>query len=64
MPPESSIVMDSDIGGDVDDALALVLAATSPEVDLRLVTTVGGKPALSGRRHAEQRRAADERLAA
>jgi len=36
------IVIDTDIGDDIDDALALALALNSPEVDLRAVTTVFG----------------------
>ncbi len=35
------ILLDTDIGGDVDDAFALALALASPEVDLVGVTTVG-----------------------
>lgn len=38
------ILLDTDIGTDVDDALALVLAARSPEIELVSVTTTGGKP--------------------
>jgi purine nucleosidase len=34
------IVLDSDIGTDIDDVYALILAATSPELDLLTVTTV------------------------
>lgn len=34
------VVLDTDIGTDIDDAYALVLAAVSPELDLRAVTTV------------------------
>jgi len=34
------VILDTDIGTDIDDAYALVLAATSPELDLRAVTTV------------------------
>src|SRR5262245_23680130 len=37
------IILDTDIGSDVDDAYALVLAARSPQLDLRAVTTVHGK---------------------
>ncbi|MGQ0636186.1 MAG: nucleoside hydrolase [Planctomycetaceae bacterium] len=37
------IILDTDIGTDVDDAYALVLAARSPQLDLRAVTTVHGK---------------------
>lgn len=43
MPPKP-VVLDTDIGTDVDDALALVLAARSPELSLLSVTTVGGRP--------------------
>jgi inosine-uridine nucleoside N-ribohydrolase len=35
------ILLDTDLGDDVDDAFALALAANSPEFDLRGVTTVG-----------------------
>lgn len=34
------IILDTDIGDDIDDALALALALQSPELDLRAVTTV------------------------
>jgi purine nucleosidase len=34
------IIFDTDIGGDIDDALALALALQSPELDVRAVTTV------------------------
>jgi inosine-uridine nucleoside N-ribohydrolase len=34
------IILDTDIGDDVDDALALAIALNSPEIDLRGVTTV------------------------
>lgn len=36
------IVLDTDIGGDIDDAFALALVLSSPELDLRAVTTVSG----------------------
>jgi len=36
------VVIDTDIGDDIDDALALALALNSPELDLRGVTTVYG----------------------
>lgn len=36
------IVIDTDIGSDPDDALALVLALASPEVDVRGITIVSG----------------------
>jgi purine nucleosidase len=35
------LLLDTDIGTDVDDAFALALALASPELDLRGVTTVG-----------------------
>jgi inosine-uridine nucleoside N-ribohydrolase len=38
------ILLDTDIGTDVDDALALAFAANSSEVELVSVTTVGAKP--------------------
>jgi inosine-uridine nucleoside N-ribohydrolase len=40
-PDKVPILLDTDIGGDVDDAFALALALASPEVDLLGVTTVG-----------------------
>ena len=35
------IVLDCDLGSDVDDALCLALALCSPELELLAVTTVG-----------------------
>ena len=35
------VVLDTDIGADVDDAFALALAIASPEIDIVGVTTVG-----------------------
>src|SRR5918997_583247 len=40
VPAPVPLVIDTDPG--IDDALALLLALASPEVDLRLVTTVHG----------------------
>ncbi len=37
------VVIDTDIGDDIDDALALAFACLSPEVRLRAVTTVYGR---------------------
>src|SRR5947209_17095171 len=34
------VIFDTDIGDDIDDALALALALQSPELDVRAVTTV------------------------
>src|SRR5579871_5641419 len=38
------ILLDTDIGSDIDDAFALALILASPELDLRGVTTVGTDP--------------------
>jgi purine nucleosidase len=43
------IILDTDIGTDVDDALALTLAVHSPEIDILAVTTVGVDARLRGR---------------
>ncbi len=43
------IVLDTDIGTDVDDALALALALASPELELVAVTTVSGDTPLRAR---------------
>lgn len=43
------IIFDTDIGSDVDDALALTLAVHSPELDVLAVTTVDGDVHLRGR---------------
>jgi purine nucleosidase len=43
------IILDTDIGTDVDDALALTLAVCSPEIDILAVTTVGVDVRLRGR---------------
>jgi purine nucleosidase len=40
--PPLPIVIDTDVGADPDDALALILALASPEVDVRGVTIVSG----------------------
>ena len=36
------VLLDTDLGSDIDDAFALALILASPELDLRGVTTVGG----------------------
>lgn len=36
------LILDTDIGGDVDDALALAFALRHPDIQLRAVTTVSG----------------------
>jgi inosine-uridine nucleoside N-ribohydrolase len=43
------IVLDTDMGSDVDDALALALAVASPEIELVAVTTVSREPGLRAR---------------
>jgi purine nucleosidase len=43
------IVLDTDIGTDIDDVYALIFAATSPELDLRAVTVVNNDVALRAR---------------
>ena len=40
-PKGIPVVIDTDIGGDIDDAFALALAVASPELDIVGVTTVG-----------------------
>lgn len=41
-PRKIPVILDTDIGSDVDDAFALALVAASPELDLRAVTTSAG----------------------
>ena len=43
-----ALILDTDIGDDVDDAFALAYAARHPQIDLRAVTTVLGRHALAG----------------
>jgi inosine-uridine nucleoside N-ribohydrolase len=40
-PKKVPVVIDTDIGADIDDAFALALAVASPELDILGVTTVG-----------------------
>src|SRR5436190_18373509 len=58
------VLLDTDIGTDIDDAFALALILASPELDLRGVTTVGGDTqvralmvcrflTMTGRRHTQ-----------
>src|SRR2546423_2834811 len=47
--PPTKIILDTDIGDDVDDAFALGLALQSPEVEVVGVTTAWGDTALRGR---------------
>lgn len=43
------IILDTDIGGDVDDALALAFALSSPEINIVGVTTVNTDPPMRAR---------------
>jgi purine nucleosidase len=43
------ILLDTDVGTNVDDAVAIALVCASPELDLRAVTTVSGDTALRAR---------------
>jgi purine nucleosidase len=40
MPTRKKIVIDTDFGTDVDDALALALALASPEIEIVSIFTV------------------------
>jgi len=53
------LIIDTDIGDDIDDALAIALAARSPEVDLVGVTTVFQRARLRARLAAHLLRAYD-----
>lgn len=48
-PTKIPVLLDTDIGTDIDDAFALALIIHSPEFDLRGVTTVSGDPAARAR---------------
>ena len=41
-PKKTPILLDTDIGTDIDDAFAVALIARSPELELLGVTTVSG----------------------
>jgi len=47
--PKTKIILDTDIGDDVDDAFALGLALQSPEIEIVGVTTAWGDTALRAR---------------
>src|SRR5215472_7022688 len=47
--PPSRIILDTDIGDDIDDAFALALAFESPEIRVIGVTTAWGNTALRAR---------------
>ncbi len=44
-----SLILDTDLGGDIDDALALAFCVRHPDIDLRAVTTVADDTARRGR---------------
>src|ERR1700750_2353424 len=48
-PAKTKIIIDTDIGDDLDDAFALGLALNSPEVDIVGITTVWGDTTLRAR---------------
>jgi purine nucleosidase len=48
-PQKHIVLIDTDVGDDIDDALALALALRSPEIELRGVTTVFGDTQLRAR---------------
>ncbi|MCI0683583.1 MAG: nucleoside hydrolase [Gemmataceae bacterium] len=41
--PRVPVIIDTDIGSDVDDAFALALALASPDLDIKAITTVGAQ---------------------
>ena len=43
------VILDTDIGNDIDDTWALVFALLRNELDIRLVTTVLGDPIYSAK---------------
>ena len=47
--PKIPVILDTDIGTDIDDAFALALIIDSPEFDLLGVTTVSGDTAARAR---------------
>ena len=51
------VVLDTNIGGDMDDALALAFALNSPELDVLAVTTVSTDPSMRARLAARMLRA-------
>ena len=52
------VILDTDIGDDIDDALALALARQSPELNIRAIVTV----LQQGERRADQVVEADRKL--
>jgi len=58
------IILDTDIGGDIDDAFALALIVDSPELELLGVTTVSGDTQARARLAAKMLWGGRRRLAA
>jgi purine nucleosidase/pyrimidine-specific ribonucleoside hydrolase len=56
------IILDTDIGDDIDDAMALALMLASPELDLQAVTTVFGNVAARSRQARTLLKLAGERF--
>ena len=48
-PAKTKIIVDTDIGDDIDDAFALALALRSPEIEILGITTAWGDTALRAR---------------
>lgn len=44
-PAPRPLILDTDIGSDIDDTFALIMALNAPELDLRLVSTASGDTA-------------------
>src|SRR4051794_38528381 len=42
-PDKIPVLLDTDLGSDIDDAFALALALASPELDVQAITTVGAQ---------------------
>ncbi len=61
IPKPIPIVLDTDIGTDIDDAFALALILKSPQLDLRAVTTVTGDTRARARLAARMLWVADRR---
>ena len=57
------VILDTDIGGDIDDTWALVMLLKSPELDVKLVTSDSGNDTYRARTHrqAARSRRADRR---
>src|SRR5437762_12789661 len=43
MPQRIPVILDTDIGDDIDDTWALVMLLKSPQFDVKLITTTNGK---------------------